>query len=63
MDEDEKPVTAKDITIDVPNDKEDEFRALLKKHKRAWSRKMGEINVTRMRIDLVPDAKTFNYSP
>lgn len=26
-----------------------------------WSRKLGDVNVTEMRIDLLPDAKPFKY--
>lgn len=32
---------------------------MLRKHKRMWSGKLGEINETETRIDLVSDAKPF----
>jgi len=63
MGKDEKPVTADDINIDVPVDKEEAVRSMLRKHESMWSGQLGEINVTEMRIDLVPDAKPFKSAP
>ena len=63
MGEDEKPVTADDINVDVPDDKVDEVRAMLRKHEKAWSGQLGEINATELRIDLKPDAIPFESPP
>lgn len=61
MGKDEKPFTAEDIAIDVPENKEADVRAILKKHEQAWSGKLGEINVTEMCIDFSPDVKPFKF--
>lgn len=37
MGEDENPITAEDISIDVAKDKEDDARGMLKKHEQARS--------------------------
>lgn len=58
---DEKRVTTENITIDVPKDKEDHVRDILKKNKWDWSWKLGEINVTEIHNDLISDAKQFKY--
>lgn len=63
MGEDEKPVAAEDINLDVPQEKEEEIFKMLQKHERMWSSQLGEINVTKMRIDIVPDAKSFKSAP
>ena len=63
MGEDEKPITADDIDIDVPEDKVADVRTMLKKHEGAWSGQLGEINVTELRIDLKPDAIPFKSAP
>lgn len=46
MDEDQKPTTNEDITIDFPKYIDDNIRATLKKHERAWYAQLGEINVS-----------------
>lgn len=53
--EEEKPVTAADIYIDVLKDKEDNVRALLTKHERSWSGQLGEINVAEICTDMAPE--------
>lgn len=59
---DEKPITADDIEIDVPDDKIPAVRDMFRKHEQAWSRQFVEINVTKMRIYLVSYAKPFKSS-
>lgn len=49
--------------MDVPNDKEDDVRAMLKNHEPSWSKQPGESNVNKMRIDLVPDDEPFKSPP
>lgn len=63
MSKDEKSDTADDIDINVPLDKEEAVRAMLCKHEKMWFGQLGEINVTEMRIDLVPDARPFKSAP
>lgn len=57
MGKDEKPVTADDISADVSLEKEDAVRAMLRKYEPFCSGQLGEINSTKMYIDLVPDVK------
>ena len=63
MGADEKPMTADDIELDIPVEKEKDVRDMLRKHEKIWNGELGAINVTDMRIDLVPDAKPFKSAP
>lgn len=63
MGKDKKSVTTEVIVIDVPRDTPAEVRAMFMTYKQAWSGKVGEINVTEMRIGLIPYAKTFKSPP
>lgn len=63
MGEDEKPVTPEDIYIDLREGNQDDITVILEKNKRAWSWKLGDINVTEMRFDLVSDTKLLKSAP
>ena len=63
MGDDEKVVTAEEIELNVPNEEEEKVRNMLRKHEKILSEKLGDINVTQMRIDLKPDAKPFKSPP
>ena len=63
MGEDEKPKTADEIDLNVPEDRKQEVRDMLRKHEKSWSGQLGDITVTEMRIDLKPDAKPFKSPP
>ena len=63
MGADEKHMTADDIELDIPVEKEKDVRDMLRKHEKIWNGELGAINVTDMRIDLVPDAKPFKSAP
>lgn len=49
----EKPIPAEDIAV----------REMLRNHEHVFSSELGEINITEMRIDLIPDAKQFKSPP
>lgn len=59
MGKDEKPVTAADNPLNVPSDMEADIRNMIWRHEHMWSGQLGEVNITEMWIDLVPDAKPF----
>ena len=59
----EKPMTADGIEFDIPVDREEEVRDMLRKHEKMWNGELGAINVTDMRIDLVASAKPFKSAP
>lgn len=58
----EKPVTADDISLYFSPGKEDEACAMIRKHEPICSGQLGEINVTKRWINIVPEAKPFNYA-
>lgn len=60
---DEKPVTAIDIDIDVPQEKKPSFSDMLLKFEHIWSDQLGDINNTEMRINLVPHAEPLKAPP
>ena len=60
MGDDEKPVTAEDIDLNVPEEEKDRVRDMLPKHGKIWEGQRGDINVTHRRIDLKSDANPFN---
>lgn len=59
----EKPVTVADNPLDVLLDREGDIRNMLWKHEPMWLGQLAEINITEMRIDLVPHAKPFKSPP
>lgn len=63
MIKDQKPLTATNIPLNVPSDREVDLRNMLQKYEHMWSRQLGEININEMRSDLVPDAKPFKSHP
>lgn len=63
MEADEKPIKVDDIDLHIRGDRQDEVCHMLCKHEGTWSGKLGDMNVTTMRIDVVPDAKPFKYPP
>lgn len=60
---DEKPVTADDIDINVPDENKPVFRGMLRKTDHMLSDQPGEKRITEMKIDLVPDTKPFKSPP
>lgn len=58
-----KPVTDAYISLHVASDREVEIRNMLRKHDHTWSGRLGEINITEMINDLVPDTKPFKSPP
>lgn len=63
MSADETPTKAKDIKIDVPQEKETSLRNMTWKHERIWLDQLGEIKETELWIDLKPDVKHFKSPP
>ena len=47
-------VTAEDVDLDVPKEKDEKFPNMLPKHEKICSGKLGDINFTAMRIELKP---------
>lgn len=56
------PVTAEDIIIDVSGDKEFHVRVMSKNYEQVLPR-LGKINVTEMRTDLIQDKKALKSQP
>lgn len=63
MGEDQNPVTADDIKLDVDDDYVLEIRKMLKKHQAIWLWYHGEINVYEHRIYVQSDGKPFKSPP
>lgn len=63
MKTDGKPVTAHYIDIGMSVEKKDAVRYMFRRHKNIWSGQLCEINVTKMRINIVPDSKPFKSKP
>ena len=59
----DKPVTADDIELDVPLEKETAVRDMLRRHEPMWTGALGEIRTSEMRIDLVDNARPFRSPP
>lgn len=60
---DDKPVTADDIDIYVPYETNPAVRDMLRNHEQMGLVQLGEIDISEMRVDLVPDATPFNTYP
>lgn len=56
---DEKLTIADDIKVDVPPDKDQAVRDMLRKHERIWSDQLREIKATELRIDVRPSTGQF----
>lgn len=54
---------ADDIVLYATHEMEKNVRDILRKNKGMWSGQPEEINITEIRIDLVPDAKPFKSAP
>ena len=63
LEDNEKPITADEMELDVIEDFEEDVRNMLRKHSRLWTGKLGQINAADMHIDVVPDAKPFMSAP
>lgn len=49
--------------MEVPHDKGEEVRNVLRKPERIWFGQLGYIKATEMQIDLVPDANPLKSAP
>lgn len=56
-------MTSDDIDLDAPHEKEEEVRNMRHKDEGMWLRQLGEISITEMRINIVPDAKPVRSAP
>lgn len=63
MVKDEKLVTVEGINLDIVHEREEEKRKMLRKHEGMCSWQLGEINVTDMRIYLMPYSKPLTSLP
>lgn len=61
--QDEKPVTAYDIDLDTIHKRQEKVCNILQKDEVMWSGQVGDINITKMRIGLVLDAKLVHSAP
>lgn len=52
-------MTANDIDLDTPLEREEEVRDMLRKYEGMCSGQLGELNITKMSIDVAPDRKPF----
>ena len=58
-----EPITAETVPLDVDEKHHPAIRRMLKKHESMWSGKLGHINVTTHRIDLIPGTRPFKSAP
>lgn len=63
MNKAENPVTAVDIRIYFHLKRETKICNMLRMDNHVWSGQLGDINITEMIIDLVPDAELFKSPP
>ena len=61
--EDETPVTASNLELKMTDGKEEQIRAMLRKHESLWSGKLGEISATKHHIRLIEGARPFKSAP
>ena len=59
----EKPITADTVELDVDKAHHTKIRKMLRKNESLWDDMMGEINITKHSIDLVPGARPFKLAP
>ena len=50
LEDDEKPINADDIDLDVAEDIEEDVRNMLRKHARLWTGMLGQINADEISI-------------
>ena len=59
----ETPITVETVELDVERADHEKIRRMLRKHESLWDGTMGEINITKHSIDLIPGARPFKSSP
>ena len=58
-----KPITADTVKLDVDKAHHKKIRKMLRKHESLWDGTMGEINITKHSINLVPGTRPFKSAP
>ena len=59
----ETPITAETVELDVDKAHHKNIRRMLRKHEIFWDGMIGEINITKHSIDLIPGARPFKSAP